>query len=476
VSFERILEYRQSALRQFGTPAIKSEFFQNQLFLRERHVLDCFSSVILKEQKITMATAADIQYYQRNRDGIVEYYIKVVHNGREWIIKRRYKEFAKLHDHLVKDGYIIDSKFPEKVMWKKNDKKILNKRLEELRVYFRELLTKYSVAESSLLKEFLEVEVIFLQLARKQNVAETIRLDRIPQIFLRSVIPAPLIQRKFSMSQFSSLKKAKSFSFSNKTTPIRKDSMSQYDTPVRDRKFSMDIFNLSATHSSDAATLQATMKKSSFIKATEALWDHYSRDIYEIEQDELDLDINRLSKFMRKFALLQTNRILGNNNNNNNNNNNSNSNNSNMSLSGSNIPLRLNEEIVLNNLSSSSSLSFYSSDKKKINSLAFLNDLNEKYLYSSPSEENSPEERGGREDRSWDPLLLRSLEEDGLVIKEFHQIHSENNNNNNNNQQSQPLSSQSREGTTTSHNHSHNSHNHHLSPTTSGESLSMKIG
>jgi hypothetical protein len=460
----------KSAIRQFGTPATKASSFKINFLLGKEFFGIVFISYFDK-QKITMATAADIQYYQRNRDGIVEYYIKVVHNGREWIIKRRYKEFAKLHDHLVKDGYIIDSKFPEKVMWKKNDKKILNKRLEELRVYFRELLTKYSVAESSLLKEFLEVEVIFLQLARKQNVAETIRLDRIPQIFLRSVIPAPLIQRKFSMSQFSSLKKAKSFSFSNKTTPIRKDSMSQYDTPVRDRKFSMDIFNLSATHSSDAATLQATMKKSSFIKATEALWDHYSRDIYEIEQDELDLDINRLSKFMRKFALLQTNR-LGNNNNNN-----SNSNNSNMSLSGSNIPLRLNEEIVLNNLSSSSSLSFYSSDKKKINSLAFLNDLNEKYLYSSPSEENSPEERGGREDRSWDPLLLRSLEEDGLVIKEFHQIHSENNNNNNHNQP-QSLSSQSHEGTTTNHNHSHshNSHNHHLSPTTSGESLSMKIG
>eukprot|EP01040_Poterioochromonas_malhamensis_P005497 gene5497-5903_t len=271
-----------------------------------------------------MATSADIQFYQRNRDGIVEYFIKVVHNGKEWIVKKRYSEFSKLNDYLLKNNIEIKSKFPTKVMWKKNDKKLLNKRLDELRLYFKELTSKYSVSDNSLLKEFLEVEDVFLRLARRTNISETIRLDKIPTLFVKSMIPLPQLLRKSSLSQhnFLPLKKAKSFSVSNRT-PLRKDSLSQQSdynntittnnntisnttttvmgnttlvngTPNRDRKFSIDIFNLSSAAFSMEATntLQMTIKKNAFAKATEALWDHYAKEIYEIDVKDIDEEIH----------------------------------------------------------------------------------------------------------------------------------------------------------------------------------------
>lgn len=342
-----------------------------------------------------MATTADIQYYQRNRDGIVEYFIKVVHNGKEWIIKRRYSEFAKLHEHLLKDGYRIEAKFPAKVMWKKNDKKILNRRLDDLRIYFRELLTKYSVAESSLLKEFLEVEVVFLKLARRQNVAETIRLDRIPVLFMKAMIPAPCVVRKFSLSQTPSLKKAISFSFSGKT-PIRKDSMTQYDTPGRDRRFSMDIFNLSAAHSTtDASTLQAAMKRTAFVKATDALWDHYCQEIYDVEQDDLDCDINSITKNMRKFALEAITSSSGH-----------------SGLSSSSLPLSVNEEIVFRNLTPS---------RERSAAVTFLTQLSDNFFFITSPSAGDKSSKGIDSSSGVSKSAVPYLIED-IVIKEFQQV------------------------------------------------------
>lgn len=273
-----------------------------------------------------MATTADIQYYQRNRDGIVEYYIKIVHNGREWIVKKRYSEFAKLHEHLMKDGFDIKAKFPQKVMWKKNDKKILNKRFDELRLYFRELIKKYSV-NGSLLKEFLEVETVFLRLAKKQSVAEAIRLDKIPSLLVRAMIPVHLLPRKSSLGSFQyhlPLKKAVSFSLSVRT-PIRKDSITGHEiasTPgrgsaggggtdpysARDRKFSVDMFNLTSgsLYSSDAISLHIAAKKGAFYKAIEALWEHYSKDIYDLDDREFQSELTLLERNQQHISRLKS--------------------------------------------------------------------------------------------------------------------------------------------------------------------------
>jgi hypothetical protein len=264
-----------------------------------------------------MSTSAEIQYYQRNRDGIVEYHIKVVHHGKEWIVKRRYSEFSKLNDFVMKnsDKYEIKAKFPQKsIMWKKHDKRLLDKRFDELRTYFKELVKNYSVSDSSLLKEFLEVETVLLQHARKQSIAETIRLDRIPGLLMRAMIPAQFIGRKASssMSQlqnFPALRKAKSFSSISSRTPTRKDSIqhdrggdrigdSSMTTPsymsingTRDRKFSIDIFNISTTYSStDAVSLQMAIKRTEYSKATDALWDHYCKEIEDIEENDADME------------------------------------------------------------------------------------------------------------------------------------------------------------------------------------------
>jgi hypothetical protein len=265
-----------------------------------------------------MSTSSEIQYYQRNRDGIVEYYIKVVHHGKEWIVKRRYSEFSKLNDFLMKksEKHEIKAKFPQKsIMWKKHDKRLLDKRFDDLRAYFKELVKNYSVSDSSLLKEFLEVETVLLQHARKQSVAETIRLDRIPGLLMRAMIPAQFIGRKASSSMssqllnFPALKKAKSFSSVSSRTPTRKDSMQQdrggervgdasINVPSypsvngpRDRKFSIDIFNISTTYSStDAVLLQMAIKRTEYSKATDALWDHYCKEIEDIEENDEDVE------------------------------------------------------------------------------------------------------------------------------------------------------------------------------------------
>ncbi len=302
-----------------------------------------------------MSTTADIQKYGRSRDGYIEYFIKVVHNGKVWGIKKRFSEFVQLNDYLSKSGYPVPSSLPKKTtVWKKVDDKLLQKRSKALQVYLNDLLKTFSVADNSLLKEFLEVEVNWLKSAKQQSFKKVQRMDLIPLAFSKLVIQFPVSRVKTSpfyrggtsngtggggnatIGSFSishpTMNKTKSLSFSAMRSPSRKESFQQGEqwnpamsiglgvgggsntgyssantattlssTPQfsnirdkeKDRKFSIDIFNLSSNNSNNheaAYALQSAVKKSSYIKATDALWTYYRKDIEQL-CEEADEDI-----------------------------------------------------------------------------------------------------------------------------------------------------------------------------------------
>lgn len=265
-----------------------------------------------------MSTTADIQKYGRNRDGFVEYFIRVVHNGRIWGVKKRFSEFVQLHEYLQKSGYTLPASLPKKTtVWKKVDEKLLKKRSKELQLYINELLKTFSVADNSLLKEFLEVEVNWLTTAKKSQSFKSVeRLELIPAYFAKMTIPIP--QSRVKTSPFyvrnangqvipttaagPHLNKTKSLSFSMRS-PARKDSIQvdnnnpnagYYQQPpsiAKERKFSMDIFNLSNNSGlADQAALHSAVKKTQYLKSTDALWNYYRSDI-QLLCDEGDEDV-----------------------------------------------------------------------------------------------------------------------------------------------------------------------------------------
>eukprot|EP01033_Poteriospumella_lacustris_P007773 gene7772-5591_t len=255
-----------------------------------------------------MATSAEIQKFSHHQDGYVEYFIKVVHNGRIWGIRKRFSHFVQLHEHLLKHGYTVDAVLPKK-SWKKFDETRLKKRLKALQEYIDCLLRTFSLSENSLLKEFFEVESVWLQIAKKQSFKEiqsAEKLTRLPRTLQSWMIAIPYTRNRSNTAygrptsanmQFMSpgyKDKTKSVSFSSFSLPMptvggrsisRKESLAAEITPSGrgDRKFSVDIFNLSynsgnnysADHLSAAAS---AMKKGAYIKSTQVLWKHYQEE------------------------------------------------------------------------------------------------------------------------------------------------------------------------------------------------------
>lgn len=254
-----------------------------------------------------MATSAEIQKYSHHQDGYVEYFIKVVHNGRIWGVRKRYSHFVQLHDHLIKQGYIVDTPLPKK-SWKKFDEARLKKRLKALQEYIDSLLRVYSLSDNSLLKEFFEVETVWLQIAKKQSFKEiqsSEKLTRLPKTLQTWMIAVPYTRNRSNTGgygrppsgnvQFMSphRDKTKSVSFSSFSLPMpmvggrsnsRKESMAaELASSGRDRKFSVDIFNLSYNSGNNYAgdhlsAAASAMKKGAFIKSTQVLWKHYQEE------------------------------------------------------------------------------------------------------------------------------------------------------------------------------------------------------
>jgi hypothetical protein len=75
------------------------------------------------------------------------------------------KEEQPLHNVVI-----INSELPPKRWWNRLDPTLIDMRMKALQGYLDELLKCVSLSESSLLREFLEVDVINLQVAKKKSM------------------------------------------------------------------------------------------------------------------------------------------------------------------------------------------------------------------------------------------------------------------------------------------------------------------
>jgi len=88
-----------------------------------------------------MATTADIQKFVKNSNGCVEYFIKVVYKGKEWAIRKRYSDFLRLNEFLLKRGIVVNYDLPQKIWWTtRYDTELLYQRLKGLQSYLNVLL------------------------------------------------------------------------------------------------------------------------------------------------------------------------------------------------------------------------------------------------------------------------------------------------------------------------------------------------
>lgn len=257
-----------------------------------------------------MAASAEIQWYDRNRDGYVEYFIKVVYNGRQWSIKKRYNEFAVLNEYLIKNQCEVPFPLPAKHPWRRRDDKMLKLRRKELQSYLDGLLGCHSLSGNRFLKEFLEIDVGMLGLTRMKTqkaiglrVLDNLRIA--PDEFAAAVIKfnpksraaqSPTFgnispfKTSFSHLQGPLLRKSKSLSFSNSFTNrlMRGESFvgessttassSSSGPRERERKTSVEYL-LSASGISSSSESKVLAKKKAFISATNAIWSHYSEEM-----------------------------------------------------------------------------------------------------------------------------------------------------------------------------------------------------
>ena len=139
------------------------------------------------------AIAADVQRYRKTPEGHVEYFIKVVYKGKEWAIRKRYNDFSTFERLLRKNGGIeVSCKIPPKVWWDKFNHDTLAWRQKEMQKFLNILLQTTNPSESSLLREFLEVDINHLVKIRSltfRGLRKEDRLRRIVETFAASIIP-----------------------------------------------------------------------------------------------------------------------------------------------------------------------------------------------------------------------------------------------------------------------------------------------
>ena len=282
---------------------------------------------------------ADIQKYEIC-DGNIYYFIKVVYNGREWAVRKRYSDFSRLDEFLHRDGYNLSYALPSKQFWKTFDKKTLIERQKGLQSYLNILLKSTVSSDNSLVKEFLEVDHNRLQHARKQSfhaLKRTERMESVISYMSRSVIYIPVkntnvvintaaitrptstsmsLQRSNTLTrdrQSSNasgrdrqgsaavpppspnfnrygagphMEKSKSLSFSMKFSFSSNSRGTSFATMERKAAVNPDYSVTSNKSSSvDVATLKDLLKKEAYEYGVTALWDKYKHETEQILQE-----------------------------------------------------------------------------------------------------------------------------------------------------------------------------------------------
>ena len=100
---------------------------------------------------------------------------------------------------------IINSELPPKKWWNRLDPTLIAIRMKALQGYLDELLKIVSLSESSLLREFLEVDVMNLQVAKVKSIKGIDYNDRMKTIITdasKNMISMNCMQRSISQKSY----------------------------------------------------------------------------------------------------------------------------------------------------------------------------------------------------------------------------------------------------------------------------------
>ena len=173
-----------------------------------------------------MSASAHVQKYSLCPEGHTEFFLKIFHLGREWGIKKRYRDFLLFDEYLKKSGIYVDFNLPPKVWWNRFDTTLLLQRQKALQSYMDELLKHIIISENSLVKEFLEVDAIYANQLRKgksfRELDHTDRLKMIVKVFNSRILSRYKSIQVFNASDGSNSEFGGGTSFSRLASKNRK--------------------------------------------------------------------------------------------------------------------------------------------------------------------------------------------------------------------------------------------------------------
>ena len=110
--------------------------------------------------------SAHIQKHSICPDSHVEYFIKVVYLGKEWPLRKRFRDFSHFDHVLRSQNYILSVELPQKSWWNRLDPNFITNRVKTLQTDLNCLFCAPLSPENTLVREFLEVDFNSLALDR----------------------------------------------------------------------------------------------------------------------------------------------------------------------------------------------------------------------------------------------------------------------------------------------------------------------
>jgi hypothetical protein len=161
------------------------------------------------------------------QDEFTEYHLKVTcsADNSSWLVRRRYREFRELHDHLkLKYPDRIPS-VPGKKLWGNQDPDFVRQRQDQLQVYMNGILSLEPDCRTRVLQRFLEI--------KRPNSGGSPVIE--PQTSQVSPVPVPQLAPQQPVSVYAS---------SGTVQPV-KNNKEDLNCAIAD--FEKNVFDLSAT-------------------------------------------------------------------------------------------------------------------------------------------------------------------------------------------------------------------------------------
>lgn len=178
---------------------------------------------VMAEAIITHHTVVD-----RN----VFYVMKILYQGKQWTIQRRYSDFIKFDKKLISEGYVLGFVLPNKVVFGNLYPTVLEHRRKELNKYLR-IVGGCLSSDNTYLKEFFEVDENMLKHALKKNrrLSDIYRSDNIHQIYKRAsqqMINGRAMRQYHSNLRHAKIASSSSTSFSSSSSRRSGGSLSSH--------------------------------------------------------------------------------------------------------------------------------------------------------------------------------------------------------------------------------------------------------